>query len=148
MLLELRGDYHLEMEEHYYKQALDTTKMISASLPKLEDSIGLFSPSGEQLHVGDMRDTDVVSNLISTGISDKYRVPSEIEAVGANMTTPSDHTFAMIKNYNGDEIPSGACAHTIGTNTAEVLSVAIVESTEQKDYPHQAQQFSVRPNVK
>jgi hypothetical protein len=69
-------------------------------------------------------------------------------AVGANMTTTSDHTFAMIKNYKRDEIPSGGCAHTIGTNTGEVASAAIVETTEQNEYTHQAEQFSLPPNVK
>jgi hypothetical protein len=88
-----------------------------------------------------MKGAAAVSNFISTGISDKDRVCREIQAVGANMTTPSDHTFAMIKNYNQDEIPSGTCAHTIGTNTREVASVAIVESTEQKDMPIKPSNF-------
>jgi hypothetical protein len=98
LLHELRGDYHLRMEEEYYKQALDTTKTIKAGLPTFEDSIGRYSPSGEQLR--DMKDAAAVSNFNSTGISDKDRCCREMQAVGANMTTSSDHTFAMIKNYN------------------------------------------------
>jgi hypothetical protein len=52
-----------------------------------------------------------------------------------------------MSNYISKEVHGAKCAHTIGTETGEVASVAIVPDVGQQYYAHQAEQFSRRLNV-
>jgi hypothetical protein len=135
----------LDVEEEYYKQAADTKTVLSKRLPSFEDSIGRYSPSGQQLR--DSKDTAAKSTLVSTCVSDKDRVQREIQAVGASKTVCNDHTYAFISNYISDDIENAKCGHTIGVDTGEIASVAIVPNEQQIHYAHQAEQFSHRRNV-
>jgi hypothetical protein len=146
MLNELRGDAHLDMEEEFYNQSRDTGKKISQPLPSFQDWIGANSPSARDLR--DMKDLAAQSALVSTGVSDKDRVRREMQAVGASTTVCNDHTYAFLKNYIAEDIKNAKCGHTIGVDTGEIASVAIVQNEEQTCYAHQAEQFSRRPNVK
>ena len=146
MLNELRGDAHLDMEEEFYNQSRDTGKEISHPLPSFQDWIGANGPSASELR--DMKDLAAQSASVSTGVSDKDRVCREMQAVGASTTVCNDHTYAFLKNYIPEDIENANCGHTIGVDTGEIASVAIVRNEEQTYYAHQAEQFSQRPNVK
>jgi hypothetical protein len=146
MLHELRGEAHLDMQQEFYNQARDTGKKISQPLPSFQEWIGANSPSPSDLR--DMKDLAAQSALVSTGVSDKDRVCREMQAVGASTTVCNDHTYAFLKNYIAEDIKNAKCGHTIGVDTGEIASVAIVINEEQICYAHQAEQFSRRPNVK
>jgi hypothetical protein len=145
MLNKLRGEHHLDVEEEYYHQAITSKKKITEPLPSFENSIGRYSPSGSDLR--DLKNSAAYSALVSTGVSDKDRACREIQSVGASKTISSDHTYRLLDNYIAADIENATCAHTIGVETGEVASVAIVLNKEQTQYAHQAEQFSERTNV-
>lgn len=49
LLHELHGEHHLDRDNEYYSQAINTKTRISKALPSFEDSIGRYSPSGGDL---------------------------------------------------------------------------------------------------
>ena len=144
MLNELRGDNYLDIEEEYYKQAIDSGVQIRKRLPTFETFIGRYSHSGEQLR--DAKDAAAISELLSTGVSDKSRVRREMQSVGSQKTSASDHTYEFKKNYMNGLLPKNACGHTMGTDTGEIASIAIVKNESQKEYAHQAEQCTLRAN--
>lgn len=146
MLHELRGDAHLDLEEEFYNTSKDTGKNLSEPLPSFEEWIGVYSPSPSDLR--NMKDVAAKSKLVSTGVADKDRVRREMQAVGATTTVCNDHTYAFLKNYISDDVKNAKCGHTIGVDTGEIASVAIVPNEEQIHYAHQVEQFSRRLNVK
>ena len=124
MLNELRGDSYLDMEEEYYTQAIASGLQDCKQLPAFETFIGRYSHSGDQLR--DLKDEAAVSTLLSTGVSDFDRVRREIQSVGCNKLSSSDHTWEFLKNYKEGLFPKGTTAgHSMGNNNGEVASLAI-----------------------
>ena len=114
-------------------------------LPSFEESIGRHSPSPSELR--DSKDFAAKSDSVSCEVSDKERVCREIQGVGADVSTCDNHTFQVLSNCMLDEIKNATGVHTIGSGTGEIGSVAIVETLEQTDHAHQAEQFVEQPNV-
>ena len=144
MLHELRGDKYLDLEEEYFCQAIASGTSVLKSLPSFEDFIGRYSPTGWDLR--ELKNFAADSHLHSTGVSDRQRFRREIQSVGCDKNSASDHTFAFTSNYNA--LPDKACGHTIGNNYGEIASIAIVKDTKQTSYAHQAEQCTLRPNWK
>ena len=145
LLMELMAANHLRYQLEFLSQARDTKTTVKLPPVGLKDWIGPWSPSGQDLR--DLRNEAATSTLTSTGVSDKDRVCREIQSVGASKSTCNDHTFRVMSNYIPREVHGAKCLHTIGTETGEVASVAIVPDVGQHYYAHQAEQFSRRPNV-
>ena len=145
MLNELRGDHYLDVEESYFSQAIDAG-VAARALPVYQTYNRRYSPSGSQLR--DLKDEASVSILLSTCVPDKERVRREMQSVGCSLTSSSDHTFELMKNYVKGIMDEKACAHTMGTETGEIASVAIVKSTAQREYSHLAEQCTLRGNWK
>ena len=146
LLSELKGENHLDYQEEYLSQARDTNTRVVRPMPTYKEFIGPYSPSGQDIR--DLLDSAMQSPLNSTGVSEKERGIREMQGVGACKTTANDHTFKMISNWIAKEIDDAKCVHTIGVETGEIASAAIVPSVDQKYYAHQAEQFSRRPNVR
>ena len=142
MLHELRGDQYLDMEEEYYTQAIASGVEVTKKLPSFEQFIGRYSHSGEQLRT--IKDEASTSELLFTGVSDKDQCCRELQSVGCTLTSASNHTFKLIKNYVEGLLPKTACAHTIGSNTGKIASIAIAKDTSQREYAHQAEQCTLR----
>lgn len=145
LLSELMAANHLKYQLEYLSQARDTKTTVKLPPVGFKDWIGPWSPSGQDLR--NLRNEAATSTLTSTGVSDKDRVRREIQSVGASKSTCNDHTFRVMSNYISKEVHGAKCAHTIGTETGEVASVAIVPDVGQQYYAHQAEQFSRRLNV-
>ena len=144
MLNELRADKYLDYEEEYFSQAIAAGINVAKSPPSFENAIGGRSPTGYQLR--ELKDRAAESALVSTGLSDKDRVRREMQSVGCSKGSSSDHTFEFIKNYAKGILPEKACGHTIGQDEGQIASIAIVSTTKQVDYAHQAEQCTLRKN--
>ena len=143
MLHELRGDHHLDVEEEYFCQAIHSGHNIKKTLPTFENAIGRHSPGGADLR--DMKDAASTSTLLPTGVSDKDRARRELQGVGCDKNSSSDHTFALKKNYK-EELPEEACAHSMGNERGEMSSIVIVPDTKQSSYAHAAERCTSREN--
>ena len=150
-LHEMSAARYENFEEDYYRRYADwreKTKSTEAAprLPSFRDYFGnRMGLKGDTMR--DRYGFAASSNLTATNLSDDMRNTREIQAVGCRICSSSDHTFAIIKNYIADEIGSAKAVHTINTETAEIASAAIVDTTSAKDFAHQLEQFSRRPNV-
>ena len=73
----------------------------------------------------------------------------EIQSVGCDVSSASDHTFQAIKKYMSALIFGALLAiHTIPVETGEIASAVIVSTAEARHFADTAEQFSRRPNVK
>jgi hypothetical protein len=145
MIHELRGARYEDFEEEYYTQAHHTNLVVEQALASEQIWRGCHAPTGSQL-----RDLYIVgkdSKLNSTGISDRMRHLREIQSVGSKISTASDHTFAVLKNYKKSDIPEATCVHTINVESGELASAVMVTSTECTEFAHATEQFSKRSNV-
>ena len=144
MLNELRADNYLDMEEEYFSQAIGAGVSVTCGLPSYEYHIGRYSPSGKQLR--DLKVVAAESNLVSSGVSDKNRVRREMQSIGCDKISSSDHTFEFRKNYKKGLLPKEACGHTMSNNYGQIASFCIVPDGKQISYAHQAEQCTLRSN--
>ena len=142
---ELRGQRYEDFEEEYYNQAIFTDTRVQSALSTEDQWRGKYGPTGTQIRDLFIEGKD--STLNSINISDRMRHIREIQSVGSKISTASDDTFAVLKNYISSQIPGAKAVHTINVETGELASAAIVSSTECTQWSHQTEQFSKRTNV-
>ena len=106
----------------------------------------MTSPTGDQICTSQMQAAS--SGLNSIKLSDNMRHTQEIQSVGCNVSSASDHTFQAIKNYIIALIFGALAIHTITVETGEIASAVIISTTEAHHFGHAIVQFSRQSNVK
>jgi hypothetical protein len=96
LIHQTQGERYEDIEESYYSQCMDTGTCLGR-LPLSVDWIGAYSPTGQDIRL--LYKIAAESLLTPTGISDKDRHKREIQLVGCQVSTASDHTFAALRNY-------------------------------------------------
>ena len=79
------------------------------------------------------------SDFNSIKLSDKMRHTREIQSVGCDVSSASDHTFQAIKNYMSALIFGALAIHTITVETGEIASAVIVPTAEARHFAHAAE---------
>ena len=79
-------------------------------------------------------------------VSDKDRHTREMQAVECKILFAQDHTMEVRKNYQG-KLGAHAC-WDVATETGEIASAVLVQTTKAQDYAHAAESLIRRPGFK
>ena len=96
-LHELRGDRFNDIQEDFYYGCICTGRTPYSPLPVFDKWIGKYGPSGPEIR--ELYAKAAVSDLTSTGMSDRKRHEREIQRVGTDAAASGDITFRALSNY-------------------------------------------------
>ena len=134
--------------QRYIDATADYFSMVKAfggvsDYPNFKDyMLGADTPPGK-LILDKFRESYVSTHTLS-GISDKSRCTREVQGVTSRITYTQDHTYQVVKNYNGEVRKRAKAAFTAMVETGEVACVALVPTEKQKDYAHAVEQMARR----
>jgi hypothetical protein len=145
---ELQAKKYEDMEEQYFDHALNTSTKLTSALPSLRVMNGSNTKYGlTGAAVRDLYLEGATSTATATGMSNNMRNTLEIQAVGSNKSSASDHTFKIVKNYQSKDIDGAAAVHTINNESGMICCAAVVQSTDASQFSHQFESFTKRSNV-
>jgi hypothetical protein len=111
------------------------------SYPKVEDWSTQYPPTGDSLRK--LYNEAKRSSLTETELSDHMRHTQEIQSVGCRLSSASDHTVDVTRNYN---LPGAKDCFDVSVETGEIATVVLVESTKIQQAAHAIEVLSRRKN--
>jgi hypothetical protein len=92
----------------------------------------------------DLYDNSSNSPFTMSGVSERERCNRELQSVGAKLACAADHTSDTAKNYKSDL--GGKMVWTFGTETGEIASACLVNTSSVGEIAHAAESVARRPN--
>lgn len=143
---------YLERLASYYSyHASHTRKSINPyskvnTTPYLEkwEFVRAYPPLGDTLR--DIFDDAFSSSCNPWQLSDHSRNEREIQGVGTDLIFVHDHTHEVTKNYFHRKKMGANALWDAGTETGEIATAVLVESTKTSDHSHAAMSLSRRAN--
>ena len=154
-LLQYQAEIHMKKMRVYYEkinaaikyspiQNANFQNMISFTDSLLQYSLFHIYPTGRQLR--DLYVSAARSDLTAYGFSDHERNVREIQSVGCNLHLAADHTFEPLKNYDSSTRSHAAAVIDFVNEKGQIPFVALVPSTQGKDFFHGAKMMMKRNN--